>query len=216
MLPNPLTCRDDNLVAALGIIASSGTMPKAASGTNPSRHRMTNMLPKLVTVIDNLNERVGWIISWLTLGMVCITFLVVVLRYGFDTGWIAMQESVTYMHALAFMAGAAYTLKHDAHVRVDIFYRNMAPSARAWVNLLGALLLLIPTCLYILWTSAGYVYTSWLLLEGSREAGGLPLVFVLKSCIPLMACLLTLQGLSQASNSLLVIVDHTPDPIVKR
>jgi TRAP-type mannitol/chloroaromatic compound transport system permease small subunit len=175
---------------------------------NHQKSKITRVLQIIISIVDTLNELVGRTVSWLTLGMVCITFMVVILRYGFDAGWIAMQESVTYFHALTFMAGAAYTLKYDGHVRVDIFYRDMASHTQAWINILGALFLLLPVCLYILWTSWDYVYTSWILLEGSRESGGLPLVFVLKSCIPLMACLLLLQGLSQISHNLLAIIEH--------
>lgn len=113
-----------------------------------------------------------------------------------------MQESAIYLHALVFMVGAAYTLRHDAHVRVDILYRGMSTRGQAWINLGGSLLLLLPICGFILWISTGYVVDSWIRLEGSREAGGLPLVFILKSFIPLMALLLTLQGAAQALHSL--------------
>ena len=167
---------------------------------------MINSLLKTADCIDAFNERVGRIVAWLTLSMVGTTFLVVVLRYGFDTGWIAMQESVTYMHAVVFMAGAAYTFKHDGHVRVDIFYRKMSPLTQQWVNLFGALVLLLPVSSYILFTSWNYVFTSWQLLEGSREAGGLPLVFVLKSCILLLPALLILQGVAQICRNLYAIV----------
>ncbi len=173
---------------------------------------MVNILRKTTSFIDPLNEHVGRIVSWFTLCMVCVTFLVVVLRYGFDTGWIAMQESVTYMHALVFTAGAAYTLKRDAHVRVDVFYRKLGLRTRAWIDLAGTLMLLFPVCFYLFWSSLDYVYTSWTLLEGSREAGGLPLVFILKSYIPLMACLLVLQGVSQACHSLLTIISGEAVP----
>ena len=103
-----------------------------------------HILQRLQSALSSINESVGRAISWLTLCMVLVTFLVVVLRYAFNLGWIAMQESVTYMHALVFLLGAAYTLKHDGHVRVDIFYRRLGERGRAWVDLLGALLLLWP------------------------------------------------------------------------
>ena len=147
-------------------------------------------------LLDALNERIGRAVSWLSLFMVLVTFAVVVLRYAFDIGWIAMQESVTYMHAVLFLAGAAYTLKHEGHVRVDIFYRRFGPRGRAWVDLLGGLLLLLPVCLFIFYMSWDYVAQSWELREGSREAGGLPGVYLLKSMMLLMAGLLVLQGLS--------------------
>ncbi len=160
------------------------------------------MLDTLIQRLDNFNRSLGRGIAWLTLITVLLTFVIVVLRYGFDWGSIAMQESVIYLHALVFMAGAAYTLERDEHVRVDIFYSHMGPKHKAWVNLLGSLLFLLPFCLFTLWVSLPYVANSWKLLEGSREAGGLPLVFLLKSYIPIMAILLLLQGISLAARSL--------------
>lgn len=128
--------------------------------------------------------------------MVLVTFIVVLLRYLFASGSIALQESITFMHAMVFMLGAAYTLRHEGHVRVDIFYRKFGPRGRAWVDLLGVLFLLLPVTLFITWISWEYVASSWSLLEGSREPGGLPGVFLLKSVIPLMALLLVLQGVA--------------------
>ena len=156
--------------------------------------------------IDNLNEAVGRAISWLTLAMVLVTFTVVVLRYLFNIGWIAMQESVTYMHAVVFMLGAAYTLKHSGHVRVDIIYRARSKRTQAWVDLLGALLLLLPVCLFIGWISWEYIAASWSVLETSQEAGGIPAVFLLKTVIMVMALLLVLQGISQALSNLLYLL----------
>jgi len=142
--------------------------------------------------------------------MVLITFAVVLLRYLFDTGWIAMQESVSYLHALVFMLGAAYTLKQGGHVRVDILYQKMGIRAKAWVNLFGTLFLLFPVALFILFTSWEYVVESWKVLEGSREAGGLPGVFLLKTLILLLPLTLLLQGLSLVLKSLQVLArsDH--------
>jgi len=150
----------------------------------------------LTNKLENISEWTGRGIAWLTLLMVIITFLVVVLRYLFDTGWIALQESVSYLHAMVFMLGAAYTMKHEGHVRVDIFYRKMSPVRQAWVDLLGGLLLLLPVCLFIAWSSWDYVASSWSLLEGSPEAGGLPLVFLLKTSILIMSLLVILQGVA--------------------
>lgn len=170
------------------------------------------LLPSTVRLLEAVSEWVGRAVAWLTLFMVLVTFAVVVLRYAFATGSIALQESVTYMHALVFMLGAAYTLKHDGHVRVDILYRGLGPRGRAWVDLLGVLLLLLPTAVFVLWTSWGYVADSWALREGSREAGGIPLVYVLKTAIPLMAILLALQGLAQALRALLTLSGRDERP----
>lgn len=157
---------------------------------------------KLAHYIDILNEKVGKSIAWAVLATTLITFVVVILRKAFDWGSIAMQESALYFHALLFMAGAAYTLKHDGHVRVDIFYHDLSTKGKAWVNLLGTVILLLPFSCFILWISADYVATSWQQLEGSRETGGLPLLFILKSFIPLMAILLILQAVANSIRAL--------------
>ena len=137
--------------------------------------------------------------------MVLVTFLVVTLRYAFDLGWIAMQESVVYMHAIVFMLGAAYTLKHQGHVRVDIFYQRFSPKTQAWVDLLGTLFLLFPVSIFIIWMGWEYVADSWSVMEGSREAGGLPGVFLLKSLIIAMPALMLLQGLSLIITNVLLL-----------
>ncbi|MCG8018563.1 MAG: TRAP transporter small permease subunit [Candidatus Thiodiazotropha sp. 'RUGA'] len=151
---------------------------------------------------DQINERLGQAISWLSLLMVLVTVAVVVLRYVFQLGWIWLQESVTFMHAALFLVGAAYTLKHEGHVRVDIIYRKFSERGRAWVDLIGTLTLLLPVCLFIFFISWDYVVKSWALFEGSREVGGLDGVFLLKSLILVMAVLLVLQGISLAVRSL--------------
>lgn len=151
--------------------------------------------------IDALNDRVGQLSAWLVLVMVFITFLVVILRYGFNFGRISLQESITYLHAFVFMLAGAYTLKHNQHVRVDIFYQDMSTRNKAKVDLFGTLFLLLPFVGFIAWTSFDYVLNSWKLLESSREAGGLPFVYILKTLIPLMAILLFLQAISLAGHA---------------
>ncbi|MFO8025606.1 TRAP transporter small permease subunit [Thiohalophilus sp.] len=158
-------------------------------------------MDKLSHLLEQLSEYSGRAIAWLTGAMVCITFLVVVLRYGFDLGWIGLQEVITYLHAMVFMLGAAYTLRHEGHVRVDIFYQRFGPRGKAWVNLLGTLLLLWPMCLFIAYISWDYVAVSWERLETSSESGGLPFVYLLKSLLLLMPLLLMLQGLAAALQS---------------
>lgn len=162
--------------------------------------------------IHGFNEALGRAVAWLTLAMVLLTFLIVVLRYGLDMGSIAVQEAVTYLHATVFMAGAAYTLHHRAHVRVDIFYRDLSERGKAWVNLLGCLLFLFPMCLFILWSGWDYVLGSWRLMEGSREAGGLPLVFLLKSLIPVLALTLIAEGVAMTIDNILILRSPQPDP----
>lgn len=162
-------------------------------------------MEKIAHLIDSLNERIGKTISWAALLAVLITFLVVVLRKGFDWGSIAMQESALYFHALLFMAGAAYTFKHQGHVRVDIFYQKCSTRTRAWIDLLGALLLLMPLSIFIVLISADYVLDSWRQLESSRETGGLPLFYLLKTLIPVLGILLFLQAISSMIHAWLTL-----------
>lgn len=156
--------------------------------------------------IDRLNRLVGNSIAWLTLFMVLVTFTIVVLRYVFNLGSIAAQESVLYMHTLVFMLGAAITLQKNEHVRVDIFYRKMSVRGKAIVNILGILLLLLPVCIFIGWSSWDYVVEAWRLEEGSREAGGLPWIYLLKTTIIIMVALLILQSISEFAKNLLQII----------
>ena len=151
-----------------------------------------------VAAIDGLVERIGRMVGWLTLAMVAGTLVVVVMRYGFDRGWIWLQESVTWMHAAVFMLGAAWALRTGDHVRVDIFYRKLPPRGQALVDLAGTLLLLVPLCAFLVWDSRSYVLQSWQIREASREAGGMQGLFLLKSLIPLGMGLVLLQGLSEA------------------
>jgi TRAP-type mannitol/chloroaromatic compound transport system permease small subunit len=160
------------------------------------------------SLVDNIERLIDWsgrTVSWLTLFMVIVTFIVVVLRYVFDIGWIGLQESVTYMHAMVFLVGAAWGMQQQAHVRVDIFYSRFSVKTRAWIDLVGSLLLLLPVMVFIAWISWEYVVDSWEVLEGSREAGGLPAVFLLKSLILVLAFMLILQALVQITRSVQTI-----------
>lgn len=153
-------------------------------------------------MIGRAVDGLGRLLGWMTLAMVLVMLLVVVLRYAFNQGSIALQESIIYMHAGIFMLGACFALRHEGHVRVDIFYRDMGERRQALVNLLGTLLLLIPTCVFIFVVSLPYVAASWRVLEGSREPGGLPAVFLLKTLIPVAMLLLLVQGTLLARQSI--------------
>lgn len=145
-------------------------------------------------LLAGLVRRAGRAVAWLTLVMTVLTFTVVVLRYGFNLGWIWMQESVTYLHALVFMTAAAWTFQCDDHVRVDIFYREASERYKNTVNLLGTVLFLLPFSLFLLYISWDYVSASWATREASREAGGLPLVWLLKTLILVLPALLLAQS----------------------
>lgn len=173
-----------------------------------SKSSFITMMNAMVNTIDTSTEFIGKLISWLTLFMVLLTFIIVVMRYGFNIGSIAMQESVLYFHGLVFMLGAAYTLKADGHVRVDIFYQKYSKKKKALVNIFGSVFLLLPVCVFIFFISFDYVATSWRILESSPEAGGLPLVFISKSYLLLLAVTLSTQGLAEIGRNYLVLIGH--------
>src|SRR3954452_3245736 len=155
--------------------------------------------------IGRLNTAVGRAASWCALAIVLIGFAVVLLRYVLGLGSIWLQESILYAHAALFLLAAAWTLREGGHVRVDVFYADASPRAKAWVDLVGTLLLLLPFCLAILWFSLPYVERSWAILERSRESSGLPLVFLLKTLIPVFAVLLALQAVAQIVRAVTVL-----------
>jgi len=136
--------------------------------------------------------------------MVVITAIIVVMRYVFDAGFIWLQELVIWMHAAVFMVGAAYTLLHEEHVRVDIFYRKMGPRGRALVDLLGVTIFLLPLCGLLAFKSYDFAAASWSVHEISREPGGLPYPAIpaMKSIVILMPVAVALQGISLMLRSL--------------
>jgi len=149
-------------------------------------------------LIDRLNAAIGRAAAWLCLVVVVVQFAVVALRYVFGIGSIWLSESVIYAHAALFMLAAAWTLQVGGHVRVDVFYAGAEQRARALVDLLGTLFLLLPFMLVLVWYAFPYVLRSWVILEASPETSGIPAVFLLKTLIPLFAVLMALQGVAQA------------------
>ena len=147
-------------------------------------------------LLDQISIISGKAAAWLTLFMVLVTFVIVVMRYVFDAGLIWLQESVIWMHAVVFMIGAAYTLQQEDHVRVDVFYRTMSDTRRAWVDLIGVIIFLWPLCLFLGWKSIDFITASWRMHEASRESGGLPypLIPLLKTVSLLMPITVALQG----------------------
>ena len=165
------------------------------------------MLLKIADGIDALNETVGSGVKWLTLVMGLVMFTTVVLRYVFNLGWIWMQESVTFMHGALFMLAGGFALLHEEHVRIDIIYRPLSQRKKALINIFGVLLLLMPTCFVIFYYAFPYVSDSWSVYEGSREAGGLEGVFLLKTIILIFPVLVGLQGISVLIRSYYILVD---------
>ena len=165
----------------------------------------TSPLASVANLIDRLNDQLGRGLSWLVLALILVQLAIVVLRYVFQIGSVWVQESLLYGNALLFLGAAGYTLLKDAHVRVDLFYREASAKTKAWVNLLGVLLFLWPLCGLIGVAGIPYVAKSWAVFEGSVETTGLQAVYLLKSLILLFGLSLALQGLSLAIRSWLVI-----------
>jgi TRAP-type mannitol/chloroaromatic compound transport system permease small subunit len=162
------------------------------------------MLP-IADRIDRLTRAVGRAAAWLAAAIVLMQFALVVARYVFSFGSIWLTQSVIYGHAMLIMLAAAWTLAAGGHVRVDVFYAHASARAQAMVDLIGSLLLLLPFALTLLWLSVPYAASSWAILERSQEVGGLPLVFLLKTLIPLFAVLMVLQGVAQAIRAAAVL-----------
>jgi len=162
-------------------------------------------LAAFIRLVDGLNDRIGRGVAWLTLVMVLVTFVVVVLRYVYAIGWVWLQESYVWLHGIVFMVGAGYTLLHNGHVRVDILYRPAGPRYKAVVDIFGSMFLLLPLVVVVFDVSYGYVLESWRVWEESREAGGLPGLFLLKTVLWVFCLLFGLQGLALAGRSVLIL-----------
>jgi TRAP-type mannitol/chloroaromatic compound transport system permease small subunit len=165
----------------------------------------------LCTWIDTVNDYVGRAVSWTTLLLVLVTFADVVMRYFFNTSFVFTQELEWHIFAFIFLMGAGYTLKNDGHVRVEVFFGRLSPKGKAWINLVGVLFFLIPTCLLFIKTSLPFVLESYHVMEGSPDPGGIPYRYILKSCIPAGYTLILLQGLSLGLNSLLQLIGVTAE-----
>lgn len=148
--------------------------------------------------IEALSEWTGRITAWLVPALVLLIVYDVAMRYLFHGGSVALQELEWHLFALLFLLGAAYTLKYDEHVRVDVLHhgRWMTPQRRAWVDLIGTLLFLIPFCVVVIVTSWPFVANAFGYAESSPDPGGLPHRFLLKAAIPIGFGLLLLQGIA--------------------
>ncbi len=170
-----------------------------------------NFLMSLSRRIDSLNEWVGKFTSWVTLALVLVVFVDVVMRYLFQTSYVFTQELEWHLFGFIFLIGAAYTLRHDGHVRVDIIYQRLSLRGKAWINMIGVLFFMLPGCLMVIVTSYKFAYNSWSMLEGSPDPGGIPLRFLIKGCITVGFALLFLQGISLGIHSLLQIAGIEKD-----
>ena len=165
-------------------------------------------LEKFVCVIDGLSDKIGHFIGWMTTLMVLIVFYDTVMRYAFNKGNVALQELEWHLFAIVFLIGAAYTLKDQGHVRVDILYVSLSKKTKAWIDFLGVFVFLIPFSVMVILSSKGFIMNSWAIREISPDPGGLPARYILKTMIPIGFSLLIVQGLSEAAKNFMIIVGY--------
>lgn len=156
--------------------------------------------------ICTLNQWVGNVIAWVVALLVCVVFVDVCMRYLFNTSFVFTQELEWHLFGVIFLMGAGYTLLHDGHVRVDVIYQRVSPKAKAWINLIGVILFLIPGCYLVIQTSTKFALNSWSMLEGSPDPGGIPFRFIIKSTIPVGFTLMFLQGIAMGIESVFTLI----------
>lgn len=167
-----------------------------------------NGLALLVRGIDRLNGAIGVAVSWLILPVVLVAFTVVVLRYAFSMGFPWLQELYIWLHGAAFMLAIAWVLRDGGHVRVDLFYKKWSLRKRAWADLFGVLVFLVPMMGSILYLSWPLVQRSWRIMEKSPTSDGLTYLYLLKTLLPVACVLVLLQGLAVAARAILVIAER--------
>lgn len=171
---------------------------------------MQTLSQSISSFIYRFNELLGRSVAWLTGAMAVMVVVVVVLRTFFNSGSIAMQESITYMHACVFMLCLAYTAQHNEHVRVDIVYRRLSRRAQAWVDACGAIVLLLPFSVFLALVGWRFASESWDVMEHSINAGGIPAVYLLKSLMPLASILLAVRAFAEVLDRLHILMSPSP------
>ncbi len=182
-------------------------MSNTSSSSSSSRQSAARAIGNRLAVgIDAASEAIGKTAAWLSLLLVLVMMTIVLLRYGLQIGSVALQESVMYINGALFAFGAGYTLKAQRHVRVDIFYSRLSARGKGLVDCAGALFFLLPAVGFIFFISWDYVALAWRIREGSPETSGLPVVYLLKSLILVLAALLGLQGIAELIKSLRTVI----------
>ena len=157
------------------------------------------------SLIEQIMNIISKLLVYILLSMIVLVILTIFLRYFFSIGSISIQELIMYFHASIFMLGISYTYKENSHVKIDIFYNKLSEKNKTILSLIGVILLIIPFAIFIIFISFDMVSSSWSIFEGSSEAGGLDLVFILKSLIPLSGFLILLQALSELFKNLKIL-----------
>lgn len=169
---------------------------------------------RVAAAVDRLSDTIGRAASWLALVMVLVGAFNAIARYlgrfmGLQLSSNSWLELQWYIFSLLFLLGAAYALRHDAHVRVDVLFAKLSDRGRAWINLLGTVLLLLPFCIFMLLVSWPTVRNSWSIREVSSDPGGLPR-YPLKAFILICFVLLLLQGIAELIREVAALRGHVP------
>ena len=186
------------MIVVMVVIVRHAGPPHLICATYIAMRNVPHASPRLADRIDRLNTAIGRAASWCALAIVLMRIRgrAAALRARPRLDLAAGVDPLA--HAALFLLAAAWTLQEGGHVRVDVFYADASPRTKAWIDLLRRAVLLLPFMLALLWFALPYVARSWAILERSRETSGLPLVFLLKTLIPVFALLLALQGVAQA------------------
>jgi len=171
-------------------------------------------LLRLSKIIDRMNQSIGQLTLWLVLIMILVGVWNVIGRYlgnaiGQNLTSNSLIEAQWYLFDIIFLVSAAYALKHNEHVRVDLLYNGWPPKRKALVNLIGTLLFLIPFSILVIYFSWQAVYNSWAILEASPDPDGLPR-YPIKTMIPIAFALLILQGISEAIKNFAIVTGKLP------
>lgn len=172
-------------------------------------------LHKFELIIGKLSGVFGWLAGWLCILMIVVVFVDVVARYGFDAGSIAMQELEWHLFAAVFLLGAAYTMRENANVRVDVFYAKMSARKKAMVDIFGTVVFVIPMCSLILYSSYDFVAYSYQIQEVSNDPGGLPYRFAFRALLPLGYFLVMIQSLAVISRNVRILAGDTDYELTK-
>ncbi len=164
------------------------------------------LIQLIVRLIDGLNTKIGQAISWLSTLLVLVVCYDVFTRYFLRKSSVGVQELEWHILAVLFLLAAAYTLKEDGHVRVDVFYTLLSPRGQAWVNLVGGIIFLVPFSILVLWASKGFVSMSWAIQETSPDPGGLPYRYLLKAMVPAGFSLILIQGIALILRSFCTVI----------
>jgi len=167
------------------------------------------ILLKIISIIDAFTECTGKFISIFVIILVLLVGYDVSMRYLLNSGSIAIQELEWHLFSIILLLGSAYTLKHDEHVRLDIFYSSklINDKVRIWLDVLGTLLILLPFCLLIIISAWPFVTQAYIHNEISPDPGGLPARWLIKAAIPLGFFFLLIQGIAEALKKLLIALD---------